>query len=34
MAKIYADLVRKGVKTIEDVPEQLREAVQALLIDE
>ena len=31
MAKIYANLIRKGVKTIEDVPEKIREAVQALL---
>ena len=31
MVKIYAELIRKGLKTIEDVPERLREAVQALL---
>lgn len=31
MAKIYASLIRKGVKTIEEVPEKLREAVVALL---
>lgn len=31
MAKVYADLIRKGKKTIEDVPEKLREAVAALL---
>lgn len=31
MAKIYANLVRKGVKTIEEVPEKIREAVRALL---
>lgn len=31
MAKIYAQLIRKGLKTIEDVPEQLRAAVQELL---
>ena len=31
MAKIYANLIRKGVKTIEDVPEKIREAVRALL---
>ena len=32
MAKIYAALIRKGVKTIDDVPENLRDAVQALLV--
>lgn len=31
MAKVYADLIRKGVKTIDDVPEKLKSAVQALL---
>lgn len=31
MAKIYADLIRKGLKTIEDVPEKLRADVQKLL---
>ena len=31
MAKIYANLIRKGIKTIEDVPEKIREAVRALL---
>lgn len=31
MAKIYADLIRKGIKTIDDVPVKLKEAVQALL---
>lgn len=31
MAKVYADLIRKGLKAIEDVPEKLREAVQAIL---
>ena len=31
MAKIYAALIRKGLKTIEDVPENLREQVKALL---
>lgn len=34
MAKIYAELIRKGLKTIEDVPEKLRAAVQALLDEE
>ena len=31
MAKIYADLIKKGVKTIDDVPENLRAEVQAIL---
>ena len=32
MAKIYVALIKKGLKTIDDVPATLREAVQALLI--
>jgi hypothetical protein len=31
MAKIYADLIRKGKKTLNDVPEALREEVKKLL---
>ena len=31
MAKIYYNLIKKGLKTIDDVPEELKEAVQALL---
>jgi hypothetical protein len=31
MAKVYADLIKKGLKTIEDVPEKLRKAVLELL---
>lgn len=31
MAKIYAALIRKGLKTIDDVPERLREDVKKLL---
>ena len=31
MARVYADLIRKGVKTIEDVPARLRAGVEALL---
>lgn len=31
MAKVYADLIRKGIKTLEDVPDKLKKAVQALL---
>lgn len=31
MAKVYADLIIKGKKTIEDVPEHLKDAVRAIL---
>ena len=31
MAKIYADLIRKGRKTMGDVPAKLRDAVAAVL---
>ena len=31
MAKVYADLVRKGEKTMEQVPEKLKAEVQQLL---
>ena len=31
MAKLYYNLIHKGLKTIEDVPMVWREAVQALL---
>ena len=31
MARIYANLIRKGLKTIDDVPVHLRETVQKLL---
>lgn len=31
MAKIYAELIRKGIKTIDDVPERLRAEVQRIL---
>ena len=27
MAKVYADLIRKGLKTIDDVPDRLKEKV-------
>lgn len=30
MARIYAALIRKGIKTLEDVPARLRDAVAAL----
>lgn len=31
MAKVYADLIRKGKKTLNDVPPKLRAEVKALL---
>lgn len=31
MAKIYAELIRKGLKTIDDVPEKIRAKVQEIL---
>ena len=34
MAKVYAVLIRKGLKTIDDVPENLRAEVEALLTEE
>lgn len=31
MAQVYADLIRKGLKTIDDVPAKLKDAVQKIL---
>ena len=31
MAKIYAALIIKGVKTMDDVPDRLKEDVKAIL---
>ena len=31
MAKIYASLIIKGVKTLDDVPDELKEAVKDIL---
>lgn len=31
MAKVYADLIRKGKKTLDDVPPALKDAVKAIL---
>ena len=31
MAKVYAALIKKGLKTIDDVPVNLRDEVRALL---
>ena len=33
MAKVYADLIIKGVKSIDQVPEKIREEVKAVLIE-
>lgn len=33
MAKVYASLIIKGVKAINDVPEKLKEEVRTVLID-
>lgn len=34
MPKVYADLIRKKRKTIEDVPEKIRQEVRDLLDEE
>lgn len=34
MAKIYASLITKGKKTLEDVPESIRDEVEALLTED
>ena len=31
MAKVYADLIKKGIKTIDDVPENLKDDVQKIM---
>lgn len=31
MVKVYVDLIKKGLKTLEQVPEKLREQVAELL---
>ena len=31
MAQVYYRLIKKGIKTIEDVPKKIRAEVQALL---
>jgi hypothetical protein len=31
MAKVYAELIKKGLKTLDDVPESLKTTVQSLL---
>lgn len=34
MAKVYASLIKKGLKTIDNVPEQIRAEVEAILAKE
>ena len=34
MAKIYAELIKKGLKTLEEVPEKIRAVVEKLLVSE
>lgn len=31
MVRIYADLIRKGIRTLEQVPEKIREEVRKFL---
>lgn len=31
MAKVYAECIKKGLKTIDDVPEVIRDEVQRIL---
>ena len=33
MPKIYAELIRKGFKTIDDVPASIREEVEKILAE-
>ena len=33
MTKVYADLIRKELKTIDDVPARIRAEVEALLAE-
>lgn len=33
MAKIYADLIMKGLKTFDQVPDKIKKQVKQLLID-
>lgn len=32
MVKVYADLIRKGLKTIDDVPAKLRAQVEKVVL--
>lgn len=33
MAKVYADLIRKGLRTIDQVPDRIKDQVRQVLID-
>ena len=33
MAKVYADLIRKGLRTIDQVPDRIKDQVRRVLID-
>lgn len=33
MAKIYVELIRKGLKTLDDVPEKIKAEVEKLLTE-
>lgn len=33
MAKIYAEIIRKGLKTIDDVPEKIKDQVRQVLAE-
>lgn len=34
MAKVYADLIRKGLKTFSQVPNRIKDQVRKVLMDE
>lgn len=34
MAKVYADLIRKGLKTFAQVPDRIKDQVQQALVDQ
>lgn len=34
MARVYADLIRKGLKTLEEVPKKIRAEVEKILKEE
>lgn len=34
MARVYADLIRKGLKTLEEVPQKIRAEVEKILNEE
>ena len=33
MPAVYADLIMKGIKTIDQVPEKIRDEVKQILVD-